>query len=324
MQTKNISHILVKTFSKSPRLYKVLISIFYLLRFVYFAAREKSIMMLRYFPGHYSSTIPSKVEVYKKQKVIFDQSIRIIDGIDLNEQQQIGLLQSFSKYLEGFNFPETPGKGHRYYYDNPMFMFNDAFILYCFLNEFKPEQIIEIGSGFSSALTLDTLDLIDKNKTTKLLFIEPYPEKLFNLISEQDNKNNTIIEKNIQDVPPDMFDNLGHNDILFVDTSHSLKVDSDLSKIIFSILPRLKEGVLIHFHDIFWPFEYPEVVFDDGRNWNEAYFLRAFLQYNDCFEIVFFSSYLETCHRELILEKMPGYLKATGSSLWLRKKSVRK
>ena len=279
-------------------------------------------MMLRYFPGHYSSTIPSKIEIHKKQQKIFENGPMVINGVDLNEQQQIELLLSFSKRLGEFDFPENPVSSKRYYFNNPMYKFNDAFILYNFLHEFSPGQIIEIGSGFSSALTLDTLDLQNKKQTTKLVFIEPNPEKLYSLISKEDNFNNTIIEKNIQDVSLDIFDKLGRNDILFVDTSHVLKVDSDLSTIMFSILPRLKEGVIIHFHDIFWPFEYPRPVFNAGRNWNEAYILRTFLQYNDNFEIIFFSSYLECCHRNLILEKMPGYLKSTGSSLWLRRKSA--
>lgn len=325
MRTKinNFAAGIVNFFKKFPRLYSVLISIYYFFRFMYFAVKERSFMMLRYFPGHYSSTIPSKTEVQKRQQTIFQNGPMAIEGVDLNEQQQIDLLLSFRARLEEFDFPGNPVSNKRYYYNNPMFRFNDAFILYCFLHEFNPGQIIETGSGFSSALTLDTLDMQNKKQSTKLVFIEPNPGKLYSLISDEDNFNNTIIEKNIQDVSLELFDSLGRNDFLFVDTSHVLKVDSDLSTIMFHILPRLKEGVIIHFHDIFWPFEYPRSVFNAGRNWNEAYILRTFLQYNDSFEIVFFSSYLECCHRELILEKMPGYLKATGSSLWLRKKSAR-
>ena len=106
-----------------------------------------------------------------------------------------------------------------------------------------------------------------------------------------------------------------------MDTSHVLKIDSDLSKIIFSILPMLKKGVLIHFHDIFWPFEYPKAIIDDGRLWNESYFLRSFLQFNDTFDIVFFTSYMENVYKERIAEKIPRYINGSGSSLWLRKKN---
>ena len=99
-----------------------------------------------------------------------------------------------------------------------------------------------------------------------------------------------------------------------------LRVGSDLSQIIFHILPVLQPGVFVQFHDIFWPLDYPRVILDDGRLWNEAYLLRSFLQYNDSFEIIYFSSYMEARHIETMSKQIPGLANGTGSSLWLRKK----
>ena len=87
----------------------------------------------------------------------------------------------------------------------------------------------------------------------------------------------------------------------------------------FKKLPKLKKGVLIHFHDIFFPFEYPKEWVYEGRSWNEAYILRAFLQYNDAFKIRFYNSFFAKFHREKLLSDMPVCIKNTGASIWIEK-----
>jgi hypothetical protein len=116
------------------------------------------------------------------------------------------------------------------------------------------------------------------------------------------------------------FDVLMESDVLFVDSSHVVKVGSDVLDLFFRILPRLKSGVYIHFHDIFHPFEYPKEWIINGKAWNEAYLLRAFLQYNDSFEIVFFNTFLEFFHPGRFHRDMPLCMKNPGGSIWLRKR----
>lgn len=95
------------------------------------------------------------------------------------------------------------------------------------------------------------------------------------------------------------------------------KVGSDVNQIFFEILPRLKPGVYVHFHDIIYPFEYPEKWIEAAWYWNEAYLLRAFLQFNSSFEIVAWNHFLVTFHRER-LNGLPAYL-GNGGSLWLQR-----
>ena len=85
------------------------------------------------------------------------------------------------------------------------------------------------------------------------------------------------------------------------------------------MLPRLARGVLVHFHDVFYPLEYPREMVYHGIAWNEAYLLRAFLQYNSAFQIAFFNTYLETFHRERVYAAMPLCEKNPGGSIWLRR-----
>ncbi len=156
---------------------------------------------------------------------------------------------------------------------------------------FRPKKIIEVGSGFSSAAMLDINEQFFSN-AIDLTFVEPYPKTLNKLVRPGDRY--ILIDKNIQSVDITLFKTLSENDILFIDTSHIVKTNSDVLFEIFEILPLLNKGVKIHVHDIFYPFEYPKVwVVDDKRNWNEIYLIRAFLMYNADFKIISFNTFLQ-------------------------------
>jgi len=182
----------------------------------------------------------------------------------------------------------------------------------------KPKTIIEVGSGFSSCMTLDTNELYFGGSIATT-FIEPYPELLMSLIKNTDKSKIKVIPARLQDVDFDEFETLQANDILFIDSTHVGKINSDVNRIFFDILPRLSPGVHIHFHDIFFPFEYPKAWIYEGRAWNEAYLLRAFLQYNNKFSVVLINTFVEHFHKAFFQKKMPLCLKNTGGSLWMRK-----
>ena len=266
-------------------------------------------------PGHYYSAIPSLEdrETFLAQPLP-GQEIR---GINLNEEKQFDLLKQFRDYYDECPFQDGKSGDLRYYYINPSYSYTDALTLYSMLRKFKPRRIIEIGSGYSSCAMLDTAELFLDNMID-FTFIEPYPELLHSLIKGRDKKHN-ILPVKLQDVDRDIFRSLEANDILFVDSTHVSKLGSDVNRIIFEILPRLKPGVLIHFHDIFWPFEYPSDWIKKGIAWNEAYILRAFLEFNDSFEIVFFAGFLHKYHHTWFQENMPLYLKNWGGNIWVRR-----
>lgn len=285
------------------------------------------IFLTHYPPGHYHSPIPDLNTVLSAREVIFDRSVQDIPAVDLKERQQVELLESFSKYHEEcLLFPGRPKEGVRYYFENNFFTYGDAIILYAFLRHFRPGKVIEVGSGFSSALMLDVKDRYFSGNMD-FIFIEPHPDRLKMLLSGEDKKSCQIINRPVQEVEIDFFTQLEAGDLLFIDSSHVGKVCSDVGYILNTILPALNKGVFVHFHDIPWPFEYPEAWFRQGRVWNEVYMIRSFLQYNETFEIVYFNSMMERNYTDLLKEKMPMVLKAPisrtvlgNSSLWLRKR----
>jgi predicted O-methyltransferase YrrM len=206
----------------------------------------------------------------------------------------------------------------RYYAENVSFPFSDAFIFYCFIRRYSPRRIIEIGSGFSSAAALDSLDSLGKNDT-QCWFIEPYPRLLQSLLREADTRHG-VLPSAVQEVDLTVFDSLAAGDILFIDSTHVSKINSDVNYEIFDILPRLKPGVLIHIHDIYWPFDYPEEWIHEGRAWTESYLVRAFLQFNNDFRILYFNSYLHPkVRRSLFVPLGVDLGENDGGSLWLER-----
>lgn len=277
-------------------------------------------------PGHYYSPIPDLGQVKGRHSQIFKRSLKDIPGIDLNTREQLNLLEVFASYYGDMPFPEESSSGFRYHLNNDFYAYSDGICLYSMLRHLKPRRFIEVGSGFSSAATLDTRDRF-LNREMELTFIEPYPERLEGLLARDDknSENQTIIRSIVQDVSLDTFSSLQSGDILFIDSTHVSRVGSDVNYLLFEVIAALNPGVYIHIHDIFFPFEYPENWIYGGRAWNELYLLRAFLQYNRDFEIVFFNSYLHMAFHDLIAEKMPLCLSKPKSehtipgSIWLRK-----
>ena len=267
-------------------------------------------------PGHYYSPVPSLSYINENKKQIFNDEMDIIPGIDLRTENQLELLVNLSEFLKNYPFPVNEDD-FRYYSANPYYNQSDSMMAYAVLRYFKPQRIIEAGSGFSSFLMLDTNEHFLDNQI-QFTFIDPYPERLLSRLSEKDKKKHTIHPKNLQDIDISTFDSLEKNDILFIDSSHVSKIGSDVNYVIFSILPRLKPGVIIHVHDICFPFEYPEEWVLNGTYWNEAYLLRAFLQYNSSFEILLFNNYLYKKQKEWFAQNEIEF--GAGGSIWLKKK----
>jgi hypothetical protein len=276
-------------------------------------------------PGHFYSPIPDVKEIKATSRAVLDRSEKGIPEIDLNTEAQVALAHEFLGYYKDIPFPDVQQNGARYYLDNVFFSYGDGVILYSMLRHFKPKRIIEVGSGFSSAAMLDVNDKFF-NRAIDFNFIEPFPDRLLGLLQDQDRENCDIMQTTVQSVATSRFAKLQENDILFIDSSHVAKMHSDVVYLLFKILPSLNKGVIVHFHDILWPFEYPHSWIDGGRAWNEAYILRAFLQYNNTFQILYFNSMMEIHCGDFFGKKMPLVMKTPSSivtpgnaSLWIRK-----
>jgi len=285
-----------------------------------------------YAPGHYLSPIPDLQEVQNNAHKIFGNEN--IADIEFNTQQQFDLLQELTAYYSSVPYAFTQNSKEikneslskksalRYDPTDAWYRYSDVIFLIAVMQHFKPKKVIEIGSGHSSAVMLDANEIFFEQKIN-LTFIEPFPrERLNDVLKEDDRKSITIIENKVQEVDVSLFRSLEENDILFVDSTHVSKIGSDVNHIFFNILPILKPGVLIHFHDIFYPFELPaNWIFGNKWFWNEVYILRAFLMNNADYKIVLFNSMLQKKFVSWFEKNMPDCLvgsEETGS-IWVKK-----
>jgi hypothetical protein len=268
--------------------------------------------------GHFYSPYPDLEQIRARDAEIFSQDKPIV-GINLHEEAQLALLHQMADVYQSMPpFSDTPVEGLRYYYMNDNFAHSDGIILHAMLRLLKPKRLVEVGSGFSSAMTLDTNELFFNN-SMELTFIDPYPERLYKLMKPRDRKTVTVLPVPVQEVAPDFFEMLEAGDVLFIDSTHVSKIDSDVNYLYFEIFPRLNKGVNIHIHDIFYPFEYPRIWVYEGRVWSESYLLRAFLLFNHAFQITYFQNMMYIKHHEFFKEYMPLCLKSGGDNIWLKK-----
>ena len=281
------------------------------------AAELKALEGLPWPPGHFYSPFPSLDDVRSRRTQIFNFPSELPE-IDPDPLGQLELVAALSNFARQAVLPDRPDDGYRYHYENDFFSYGDGLVLHCMLRWLQPARIVEIGSGFSSALILDTNER-DLGGQMKCTFIEPYPDRLMGLLRGEDDDAAEILVAPLQDVTTNVAGNLRANDVLFIDSSHVSKVGSDVNLLIFEILPSLPKGVFVHFHDIFYPFEYPESWVLEGRCWNEAYLLRAYLQANPGFRIRLWNSYLDRFHRAEVAAALPNWGRNTGGSIWLER-----
>ncbi|MCP3137655.1 class I SAM-dependent methyltransferase [Pyxidicoccus xibeiensis] len=246
-------------------------------------------------------------------------------GVDLRASSQLELLERISaKYRDEYTaFPRGPtGAPHEYHLDNSAFGTVDAELLYCLVRELRPRRLFEIGSGWSTRLAAQAcrMNASQGAPACELVAFEPYPSDVLRAGFPGLTRLEPV---KAQDIPLSEVARLEENDILFIDSSHVLKVGSDVQVEFLELLPRLKKGVVVHIHDIFLPAEYPrDWVLEHRRFWTEQYLLQAFLSFNDSFEVLWGSSFMHLTQPERLRQAFPSYRGAPvdwPGSFWIRR-----
>lgn len=269
-----------------------------------------------YSPVHKPEDLDSYAGVAERSKGRFNKQIPGFSAKSMLEE-----IDSLSKYFKDFSYPADEIKGVRFYTKNQSYPGLDAVVLFSMIRKHKPKRIIEIGSGHTSGLMMDVNDRFF-NKKINLTFIEPYTDTLYSRMQRGDKSKYKVIQQGVQEVSLDIFKTLKKDDILFIDSTHVSKFNSDVNYELFDILPVLNKGVIIHIHDIFDGFEYPLSWLKEGWSWNEDYMVRAFLANNKEYEIILMNDYLAQRHPDTLKRLYPGndINILNGGSLWLRKR----
>lgn len=230
-------------------------------------------------------------------------------AVDLGLPRQVQFLeQNLLRFAHEWNFPESPSReAERFHFNNGYFERVDAEIAYSIVRHFQPAKIIEVGSGNTTKLLAEALSRNEQEgHPGELISIEPHPMPI---LTRGFHGLSRLIAEPVQNVPLDLFQSLDRHDILFLDSSHVVSLGSDVVHEFLHILPLLKSGVVIHLHDIFMPYDYPEkFVMTNLCFWAEQYLLEAFLAYNRDFTVLWSSSAMQLFHRDTLERQFPAWI----------------
>jgi hypothetical protein len=263
-------------------------------------------------PNNFYSNIPSVKEVEESFEYQNDGKCYNIDGL-FDNKSMLSVLRVLDNYSEEFDPPAEGGESecHEFFWSNSQFSFSDAMAYYTFIRAYKPQKVLEIGSGFS---TLIAVNAISQNRAGSITCIEPYPRNFL------DSAGVELVRKKIQDIPScEISGFLDNGDFLFIDSTHTVKAGSDCLKIYLDLIPSIKKDIYIHVHDVFLPFAPPKNWATDLHiYWTEQYLLLAFLIDNPKIEILFGSKYHMEKNPEVLHDFMKGRAPSGGGSFWFK------
>lgn len=278
-------------------------------------------------------------------------------GIEWDVEGQMRVAAEVGRYVEELRDVPVEEPGERdargkvvgpatYHWNNNFFTSADALVWYGLVRSRRPGRIVEVGCGWSSLLLKRAIEANDRDATkteesgatgcsedpshcplsvrshgerggTRVTQVEPYPnERVFAALPGEWERHRVVVQR----APMSVFESLRAGDVLFYDGSHCSRVASDVNWMVFRVLPRLAKGVLVHFHDIFWPREYPRAwLFERLQTWNEQYVLQALLMNSTAYRVVIANGMLDAVRGPEVEKLYQGVQKPGGGSVWIEK-----
>lgn len=242
-------------------------------------------------------------------------------GIHFDLDAQMDFVESeLGEHIQTLAWAKDVGLEHAYDPGNDSYPLPDARVLYAMIRHLRPQLIVELGSGQTTRVMAQACrESARDGAATRLRAFDPFPTAVDDGLPGL----TELARVKAQDVPDEVFTELQSGDVLFVDTTHTVKIASDVNHIILRVLPLLKEGVIVHVHDIFLPYEYPRFFFADfGLYWAEQYLLQAFLAFNSSFEVLCGVHALgreQAARMAAVGALAPGEI---GSSFWITRRGA--
>jgi hypothetical protein len=249
-----------------------------------------------------SASRPSRLKLDKP----FDQTVFLAD-----------FLRVLTGYSADFDPPATGARDTEFAWDNDGFSFSDAVAYYAMIRRYHPKTIVEMGCGSSTKIASLACE---RNGVGRIIAIDPFPAPYLDQLPRVE-----LVRSRIQDIDEAMVrDSLGDGDMLFVDTTHTVKHDSDCLHIYLRILPELRGDIFVHAHDIYLPGPLPmDLMLDHQVYWNEQYLLYSYLIGNRRTRVLYGSAYHAAANPELLAKFMRGRAPPGGASLWFSQSGPR-
>ncbi|MCH9776311.1 MAG: class I SAM-dependent methyltransferase [Planctomycetes bacterium] len=260
-------------------------------------------------PSNFYSPIPIRSELDRHYEENRNRQIYNHPSVFVDELMG-GYLKSLLPYKEELlETKEICGLEFEDFKKNGMFSHSDAMAYYCFVRNSKPNNIIEIGSGYSSLIAKTAS--IKNDDESKIICYEPFPSDILKA-----QKDINLITKRAQDISAEeLNEKLSDGDVLFIDSTHTVKEGSDVIHIVARLLPFIDKKIFVHFHDIFLPYVFPKQNVDTMQFWEEQYLLYAFLMHNSKTRVLYGSTYNATNFPK----DMDGFTitdRVGGGSIW--------
>lgn len=274
---------------------------------------------------HFYSPVPDLKDL--EERSVWDR-VSTLPGVEFRRGYQKTLLAKLGQWGPECDWPVKgdPVKPE-FFTNNGSFCFGCAAVAHSMIRMIRPRRIIEIGSGNSTLVLRKALE-DNRNEfgdENSYIAVDPYPR---HEIAELLIPGKELLTSRVELLEPSFFDQLDANDILFIDSGHTVRTGSDVNFLFLEVLPRLRPGVVVHVHDISLPYEYPKVYFTNPSFrvfWTESYLLQAFLTYNDRFDVLLSNQYLMTDEREAFGKTFEHYdpenkHPACSGGFWMRRK----
>jgi hypothetical protein len=248
--------------------------------------------------------------------------------LDVDPDERMAWVESaLAPHLRELPHGLEPARRHGWTTWNGWYEAGDGEALYAMLRHLRPRRVLELGSGFSTLISAAACVANARDgDATELVAVDPAPRTE---VSHGVAGIARVELRDARELPPERFAELEAGDVLFIDTSHIVKLGSEVNWLVLEVLPRLAAGVHVHFHDVFLPHEYPYSILAQEGYFNEQYLLDAFLLGNSDWEVTLPLAALHRRHRERLGALIPSVLEdrphpdwpdATPSAFWLRRR----
>lgn len=266
-------------------------------------------------PANFYSNIPSVQEIRGSFEYADGSSAPYLDEGLFDRETLLAVLDELQPYALEFT-PAVEGderRCERFFWKNSQFSYSDAMAYYCFIRSYRPRTIVEIGAGFS---TLVALEATRRNGSGRIVCVEPHPREFLVRNPEID-----LVRREAQSLTPADLDQwlTQDGDVLFIDSTHTVKTGSDCLHIYLRLLPKVRRRLLVHAHDVFLPFGLPqEWLLEKQIFWTEQYLLYALLIDNPRARVLYGSAWHYAFNREALSRMMQGRFGCGGSSFWFQ------
>jgi hypothetical protein len=240
-------------------------------------------------------------------------------GIDLDPARDLAFLRTeLAPFVAEFSEARPSGLGNGFELWNDYYQAVDAEVLYAMVRYLRPRRILEIGSGHSTLVTAAACVMnAAEDRRADFTAVDPAPRTRVAVPGLT-----RLDARPAETLPLETFLELDDGDVIVVDSSHVVKLGGEVNRLVLDVLPRLRPGVVVHFHDVFWPFEYPRAWYLRGEYPNEQYLLQAFLSGNAGYRILFAAHAVSRAHRRELEELVPSLRERPAhgpAAVWLRR-----